>query len=448
MSLSTLSMPQKTEVNIPTDEYRLSEHRWQKEARANKARFKILCWHRRARKTTFALNYLIQKCCSIKDATFGYVAPTYTQAKSIAVIDPMMLKRYTPNAVKKKALNESELRQEFITNSVLEIKGGDNPDSIRGVGWKGVVLEEWAMMRHGRIIWEEILEPVLRENKGWAIFIFTPKGKNFAHEYFLRAKSDKTGDWFHSLLPASKSGLIDKDEMEKARDSMPEMLYNQEFECSFVDDASAVFHGVDDCIGGKLENPVQGQHYIMGVDLGRTNDATVIITIQQSTNHVVQFQRIVGIGWAAQKESIVLNAKKYNNATVILDATGFSAGSVIAEDLLEHPLVKDLKMLNLQVIPFNFGQKNKKALVEKLVVSIEQRLISFPDIPDLIDELKIFSYDMSVSGNIRYSAPEGYHDDCVIALGLAVFGLGSYIYAPLNRPRRSIERKPLLVDNM
>ena len=137
-------------------------------------------WHRRARKTTLALNVLIQACCQNRSHTYGYVAPTYTQAKSIAVVDPMMLKRYLPSEVCRRPFNESELRQEFITGSVLEMKGADNIDSIRGVGWKGVVLEEWAMMRHGREIWEEILEPIFRENKGWAMFIFTPKGKNFA----------------------------------------------------------------------------------------------------------------------------------------------------------------------------------------------------------------------------------------------------------------------------
>src|SRR3990167_35198 len=245
-ALQSQLLPSKTRsIEIPVLEYRSSEHHWQQQMRAATNRFKVICWHRRARKTTYALNQLIQECCANRNQTYGYVAPTYTQAKSIAVVDPMMLRRYLPREVCKKPFNESELRQEFITGSVLEIKGADKPDSIRGVGWRGVVLEEWAMMRHGRIIWEEILEPILRENKGWAMFIFTPKGKNFAHEYFMRSKQDTTGDWLCSKLPASASGLIPAEELAKAKLSMPERLYNQEFECSFLEDASSVFHGVD-----------------------------------------------------------------------------------------------------------------------------------------------------------------------------------------------------------
>jgi hypothetical protein len=382
-----------------------------------------------------ALNVLVEACCSIKNKTFGYVAPTYSQAKSIAVIDPMMLKRYIPELVKAKPFNESDLRQEFVTGSVLEIKGADNPDSIRGVGWQGVVLEEWATMRHGRQIWEEILEPILRENGGWAIFIYTPKGKNFAYEYFERAKIDKTGDWMCSQLRASQSGLIDANELLKARESMPERLYAQEFECSFLEDATSVFHDVEGCVSGNIELPQPGRKYVMGVDLGRTNDYSVITIIDIGVNKVVAFKRFGDCPWSLQKEHIVTMAKQYNNAHIEIDASGFSAGSVIAEDLMTHPIVEDLKVCQLSVSPFKFTGQSKRALVEKLIVTIEQKLITFPRIDELVDELKAFTYEMSDFGNIRYTAPEGLHDDCVMSLGLAVWALGSYIYAPIRKDR-------------
>jgi hypothetical protein len=383
---------------------------------------------------------------STKNATFGYIGPTYTQTKSIAVVDPMMLKHYLKPEYCKKAFNESELRQEFITNSVLEMKGADNPDSVRGVGWKGVVLEEFAAMRHGRQIWYEILEPILRENGGWAMFIFTPKGRNHAYELFMKARQDASGDSFWSILPATVSGLILPEELTKARESMPERLFNQEFMCEFLDDASSVFHKVRECVGGELEAPVRNQKYVLGVDLGRTNDFTVLTTIHVATNKVVDFQRMSDTSWAIQKENIVLTAKKYNNATVVIDATGFSAGSVIAEDLKEIPIAKDLRMVNLQVVPFKFTHQSKKALVEKLIVAIEQKLITYPHIQEMIDELEAFTYEVSEFGNIRYTAPEGLHDDCVMSLALAVFGLGSYIYAPLRRPIVMAPRKKT-VDN-
>lgn len=380
-----------------------------------------------------ALNMLISDCCENRNKTFGYIAPTYKQAKSIAVVDPMMLKRYIPKEVCRKPFNETDLRQEFVTGSVLEIKGADDPDSIRGVGWQGVVLEEWAMMRHGRMIWEEILEPIVRENKGWALFIFTPKGKNFAYEYFERASNDNSGDWGSYLLKASQSGLIDSNELIKAKASMPERLFAQEFNCEFLEDASSVFHKVDYCIAGILQEPEPYHKYIMGVDLGRTNDFTVLTVMDVGINKVVAWERFTETSWDLQKNKIVLLAKKYNNAQIIIDATGFSAGSVIAEDLLKAPIVEDLKMCSLPVIPFKFTNQSKKALVEKMIVCLEQKLITFPKIEELISELKAFTYETTDFGNIRYTAPEGLHDDCVMSLGLAVWGLGSYVYAPLSK---------------
>jgi phage FluMu gp28-like protein len=267
------------------------------------------------------------------------------------------------------------------------------------------------------------------------MFIFTPKGRNFAYEYFERANQDKTGDWMCSLLKASQSGLIDPNELLKAHESMPERLFAQEFECSFLEDASSVFHGVEDCISGNLEPPVQGHRYVMGVDLGRTNDFTVLCVIDIGTNKIVAFQRFGDCAWSLQKERIVLMAKQYNNAHIEMDATGFSAGSVIAEDLMTHPYVEDLKLCQLSVSPFKFTNQSKKALVEKLTVAIEQRLITYPKIDDLVSELKSFTYEMSDFGNIRYTAPEGLHDDCVMSLGLAVWALGSYIYAPIRKDR-------------
>jgi len=384
-----------------------------------------------------ALNLLIEACCSNYNDTYGYVGPTHDQTKSIAVVDPMMLKHYLPKEVCQKPFNETDLRQEFVTGSVLEMKGADKPERILGVGWKGVVLEEWATMRHGREIWERILSPILRENGGWAVFIYTPKGRNFAYESYEKAGQDNRGDWGRSLLKASESDIISADELLKAKEEMPERLFMQEFECEFLEDASSVFHGVDMCVGGTLQPPIAGKRYVMGVDLGRTNDFTVLTVMDMATSQVVAFERFSDTSWAIQKEKIVLMAKAYNNAQVVIDATGFSAGSVIAEELSDPPIVLDLRSVALRVIPFKFSNQSKRALVEKLIVSIEQRLISVPKIDTLITELQSFTYDVTDFGNIRYSAPEGMYDDCVMSLGLAVYGLGSYVYAPLNRVVRT-----------
>jgi hypothetical protein len=106
----------------------------------------------------------------------------------------------------------------------------------------------------------------------------------------------------------------------------------------------------------------------------------------------------------------------------------------------------------MQVVPFNFGGgagKNKRALVEKLMVVLEQRLITFPkELDILLEELRAFTYETTDFGNIRYTAPDGLHDDCVMSLALAVFGLGSYVYAPMNRPQMVNRPRLQMADNI
>jgi hypothetical protein len=142
-----------------------------------------------------------------------------------------MLARYLPPEPIVKRKNETELFVEFSNGSILAIKGADNPDSIRGQDYEGVFIDEWALIN--RLIWEEILRPIITPNANrWAIFAFTPKGVNHAHEYWQKA--EKLEGWHKSLLTASSSGLIDFKELEKAKAEMPLGLYNQEFECDFL----------------------------------------------------------------------------------------------------------------------------------------------------------------------------------------------------------------------
>ena len=110
-------------IQIPVKEFQ--PHKWQLEILKvfdeRVARFFLLCWHRRARKTTLILNLLIRECVKNPKKVYGYIAPTYTQAKSIIWRDPNMLDKYLPKELVLRK-NESELYAEFDNGSILAIK--------------------------------------------------------------------------------------------------------------------------------------------------------------------------------------------------------------------------------------------------------------------------------------------------------------------------------------
>ena len=324
-----------------------------------------------------------------------------------------MLDNYLPQELVNKK-NESELFVEFKNASILTIKGADEPDSLRGIDFAGLGIDEWALMKP--TIWEEILRPVIAQDiNRKALFAFTPKGRNHAYRYFLMAKNNP--EWLSDFLPASISNILPQEELVKLRKELPERMYQQELECEFLEDVASVFRNIRSCVAGRLEEPRQGLSYIIGVDLARTEDFTVLICLCRETRRVVAFDRFQEVSWHLQKERIIQMARKYNNAHIFLDSTGVG-----------DPIEEDLTRARVSVEGIKFTNITKQELIEKLILTIEQRLITFPDIEPLINELESFEYELTPQRNIRYTAPEGLYDDCVIALGLAVLGMKSFIY--------------------
>ena len=386
-------------------------HDWDKNQNIRKA---CAVWHRRARKTTMLLNLMIREAYRTKNQTYAYIMPTQRQAKAILWRDAKMIKEHLPDWALLNSFNSSEMVAEFKSGSVLMIGGAGTVDELdrwRGGGQKGFVLDEFATMRYGKELVEEILEPITRANKGWQIYSYTPKGRNHGYEYAQKAEASE--DWMYSFLPVTESGLIPDDEIVKIQEDMPDLLFKQEFMCQFLASGGGIIQRVRECICGFMEEPKERHRYVIGVDLGKKVDYTVITVMDQDGRNVVFWDRFNKIGWGFQKERIAQVAKTYNNALVVLDSTG-----------LGDPIKDDLEKMGISVRPYQFTGPSKKALVEKLIVAIEGRHITYPEIDELVAELEEFDID----DKGRYNAPVGLHDDCVMSLALAVEGLGAGIY--------------------
>lgn len=383
--------------------------KYQNEIHEDNHRYKVLNIGRRGGKTELVLNELIKKAVT-EHGLYWYIAPSYRQAKSIAWV---RLKALLKPAKRYWKFNEQELYAEEIqTGSRIELKGADNEESLLGVGLKGVVFDESAMIK--AMVWPRIVRPMLADSQGWAIFISTPKGKNWFYDLFLMEKDNP--DWKSWTYPTSINQYIPITEIEQMKQDMPEMLYSQEVMANFLDDATGVFKGLRQCTVGSLQEPVEGRYYVMGVDLAKTYDFTVLTVMDSVTRAVVAHQRFQDVSWREQKLRIQDLAFKYNNALCLVDSTG--VGDPICEDLMGS---------NISVEGYKFNETTKRQMVEQMSIAIERRLITFPEIQILLDELRQFEYIIGKTGKITYSAPEGKHDDCVISLGLAVWALRHHL---------------------
>lgn len=302
-----------------------------------------------------------------------------------------------------KQINKSFLEIEWLTGSTTFFKGSDNYDSLRGETLDGVTLDECGVMHEA--VWSEIVRPMLAVRSGWADFIGTPKGKNWFYD--LYNTNDPDFDKYHAT--SVDSPFFSEEEFNKIKANTSERTFRQEYLAEFLDSDGEVFRGINECIKGKLEEPRQGREYIIGCDLAKHFDWTVVTVWDIERKHLVNYERFNKIDWLFQKKKIIDTANRYNKSRVVLDSTGIG-----------DPIYDDLNRAGLYVEGVKFTQPVKKNLIESMQIMIEKQEVSFPHIPELINELSVFEATRTAAGNTKYSAPEGYHDDIVISMALAL----------------------------
>jgi hypothetical protein len=222
---------------------------------------------------------------------------------------------------------------------------------------------------------------------------------------------------------------LTQSELREEIKDLPERVVQQEIYAQFLEDTGVVFRGVSAIANATPLPPLAGHYYTMGVDVAKVEDFTVISIFDRNTNAQVFQDRFNKLDWPYQKEKIKQYSSYYNRAVVYLDATG--VGDPIADDLLRD---------GVPVEPVKFSNESKKQLIERLSVYIEQKRIRLLNIPESIQELNSFTYDVSSTGKIRYEAPKGFHDDIVMATALAVWSL-----QPLTVPPKPVEKSPIQI---
>lgn len=189
-------------------------------------RWAVVVAHRRAGKTVACVNELIKSALLAKEgARFAYVAPFLRQAKAVAWD---YLKRFA-RPIPGLAINEAELRIDFPNGARVQLFGADNADALRGLGFDGLVADEFGDWKPS--VWGYVIRPALADRSGWAIIIGTPKGKNTFWETYTRAKGDS--DWFTALITADTSGLLPQSELDALRAELNDDEWRQEMLCDF-----------------------------------------------------------------------------------------------------------------------------------------------------------------------------------------------------------------------
>ncbi|MEO9497595.1 MAG: terminase family protein [Vibrio splendidus] len=198
-------------------------------------RFKVVVAGRRWGKTHLSRTLLITRSKQPKQKVW-YVAPSYRMAKMIMWEE---LKEVIPKKWIKK-IHETELSIKLNNGSIIECKGADQPDTLRGVGLHYVVLDEFQDMHPDT--WTKVIRPTLATTGGDALFIGTPKAFNHLYELYSLGQNADRLQWGSWQFPTISSPFIPEEEIESARQDMDIKSFRQEFEASFETMSGRVYH--------------------------------------------------------------------------------------------------------------------------------------------------------------------------------------------------------------
>lgn len=210
-------------------------------------RFVVVRAGRRFGKSALALNIILREAL-FNPGRYWIVAPEYKQAKSIYWRD--LVDEYIPRELITKK-NDNELILEITSasgkKSVIEFKGSDNEDSLRGAGLKGVILDEFAFQKQH--VWDKIIGPMLVQTNGWALFITTPNGvanhfKKFWDNAVAMEAEKKEWKTFH--FTSYDNPYIPKQNLDDERKRLTEEFFQQEFMAEFAKFTGLIYTGFDD----------------------------------------------------------------------------------------------------------------------------------------------------------------------------------------------------------
>lgn len=367
---------------------------------ASSARYNALVCGRRWGKSKYLVRRMVKAAASGK--SYGYFGATY---KLLTEVFAEAAHRLAPIA----EVSKSERAIRTASGGLIEFWTLQDDDAGRSRRYHEVGIDEAGLVGNLEQLWHQAIRPTLADFRGSAWFAGTPKGKGFFWQAYALGQDPEQNDWASWRMPTSANPYIDPLEIAAAEKDMPSRAFEQEFLAMFLDEAGGVFLGVRDAVDHGVTGREPEGAVSLGVDLARIEDFTVVSGID-SAGRQVWFERYNQISWERQIGRILAAYERFPGATITIDSTGVG-----------DPIFERLRATGARVTGYGLTSASKEALIDNLAMGIEQGRYRLLDVPEQTNELLAYQYELTPSRNVRMNAPEGMHDDTVIALALAAW---------------------------
>lgn len=389
-------------------------HAAQRKVLDSQARFKVMNAGRRTGKTVLAAKIILQRCRQPNQVTW-WVAPTYKVVKRgyaeiLRQLPNGVLTHIPAPATNFDAGRSVSLR--FKNGSIIELYSAERPEGMLGEGVDFAVLDESAIMPAR--IWEQVVRPTLMDRGGGALMISTPRGRNWFYQAWRRGQDSQMDAWESWTFPTASNPFIAAEEIAEMEATLPRITFQQEVLADFIADGSSVFILNDKAIQPHeilKDHFINGikpvGHIVLGIDLARTTDYTVIYGARMADRRNCYFERMNSVKWSEQKRRIrravaSCEAAGATGVTLCMDSTGVG-----------DPIVEELEESGYDVIGINFTthKNNMVRLLAKDLETAKAFVLSDAE----IHEFENYAMSFTPSRKMSYSAPTGEHDDVVAA---------------------------------
>lgn len=288
-------------------------HPKQYEVLKDEHRFKVICAGRRFGKSVLA-RMIVLGWATESPGMYYIVSPTYRQSKEIHWRD---FQNEVPRKwVKRK--NETELSIELQNGSIIAFKGAENPDSLRGVKLRGLVIDEIASIRNWDWLWKEVLRPTLTDYQSPAIFISTPKGYNHFYELFKLGEgvgdSSNSAEYKSWRFTSYDNPHIPKQEIDNAKQELTEDTFAQEYMADFRKHTGLVYKEFDRDIHviDPFDVPEHWRIY-RGLDFGSTNPTVCLWVAVDDDDNMFVVDEHYESGQTIDYHAGIINANPYSS---------------------------------------------------------------------------------------------------------------------------------------
>lgn len=367
----------------------------------NRKRYNVLDWGRRTGKTEIGKS-LTTDITVRRGEPVGWFAPTY---KMMADVWRSVAAAYAPIAIN---INKSEHRIELRNGGVIEMWSLESEGAGRSRKYGRVIIDEAALVPDLKNKWESDIRPTLTDYRGDAWFLSTPKGQNYFWELYQDGKDPLKEWWYSSRIPTIANPIIDPAEVDEARQTLPYDIYRQEYEAEFLAHGAVFSNFREQATADWQIERKEGHRYVVGVDWGKYEDFTVFSVMDATLRELCYIERMNQINYPVQASRLMTVVERFQPTEVL--AENNNVGDAIADFIYQW---------DIPLRQFTTTNESKQNIIEGLRVGFEQHKLSIIPDPVLTSELQAFGVERLPSGRLRYAAPSGYHDDCVMSLALA-----------------------------